>query len=90
MSAGDSALTMPETVSVMEDILAATGVDKFELLGFDACFMGQIEVYGSLYPYSNYMVASEEVIPAYGWSYAAWLGELAMSRKNDHLFRRFG
>lgn len=83
MSAGDSALTMPEIVSAMEDIRAATGVDKFELLGFDACFMGQIEVYGSLYPYSNYMVASEEVIPAYGWSYAAWLADLTQDPAMD-------
>jgi Clostripain family len=79
MSAGDSALTMPEIVSAMEKIRAATGVEKFEVLGFDACFMGQIEVFGSLYPFSNYMVASEEVIPAYGWSYAGWLGELAQN-----------
>ena len=79
MSAGNSALTMPEIVSAMDEIRAATGVDKFEVLGFDACFMGQIEVFGSLYPYSNYMVASEEVIPAYGWSYAGWLGELAQN-----------
>lgn len=83
MSAGESALTMPEIVSAMEDIRSATGVDKLELLGFDACFMGQIEVYGSLYPYSNYMVASEEVIPAYGWSYAAWLGDLAENPAMD-------
>jgi hypothetical protein len=67
----------------MEDIRAATGVDKFELLGFDACFMGQIEVYGSLYPHSNYMVASEEVIPAYGWSYAAWLADLTQNPTMD-------
>lgn len=83
MSAGDSALTMPEIVSAMEDIRAATGLDKFEVLGFDACFMGQIEVFGSLYPFSNYMVASEEVIPAYGWSYAGWLGDLAQNPAMD-------
>jgi hypothetical protein len=45
--------------------------------------MGQIEVFGSLYPYSNYMVASEEVIPGYGWSYAAWLGQLAQNPAVD-------
>ncbi len=78
-SAGDSALSMPEIVSAIESIRQATGVDKFELIGFDACLMGQIEVFGTLYPYSNYMVASEEVIPAYGWSYSGWLGELAQN-----------
>ncbi|HEY5912376.1 MAG TPA: clostripain-related cysteine peptidase, partial [Verrucomicrobiae bacterium] len=50
---------------------------------FDACLMGQIEVFGTLYPYSNYMVAPEEVIPAYGWSYAAWLGQLAQNPTMD-------
>src|SRR5215213_8373497 len=83
MSAGDSALSMPEIVSAIEDIRQATGVDKFELIGFDACLMGQIEVFGTLYPYSNYMVASEEVIPAYGWSYAGWLRELAQDPAMD-------
>lgn len=83
LSAPDSALTMPEIVSAIDEIRQATGVDKFELIGFDACLMGQIEVFGSLYPYSNYMVASEEVIPAYGWSYAAWLGELAQNPGMD-------
>ena len=78
-SAPNSALSMPEIVSAIEEIRQNTGVDKFELIGFDACLMGQIEVFGSLYPYSNYMVASEEVIPAYGWSYAAWLGQLAQN-----------
>ena len=78
-SAPNSALSIPEIVSAIEEIRQNTGVDKFELIGFDACLMGQIEVFGSLYPYSNYMVASEEVIPAYGWSYAAWLGQLAQN-----------
>jgi hypothetical protein len=82
-SAPGSSLTMPEIVSAIEEIRQATGVDKFEMIGFDACLMGQIEVFGTLYPYSNYMVASEEVIPAYGWSYAAWLGQLAQNPTVD-------
>src|SRR5689334_13835608 len=72
-----SDLSIPEIVSSIEQIRQNTGVDKFEMIGFDACLMGQIEVFGSLYPYSNYMVASEEVEPGYGWSYAAWLAQLA-------------
>ena len=72
-----SDLSIPEIVSSVEQIRQNTGIDKFEMIGFDACLMGQIEVFGSLYPYSNYMVASEEVEPGYGWSYAAWLEQLA-------------
>ena len=78
-----SDLSIPEIVSSVEQIRQNTGIDKFELIGFDACLMGQIEVFGSLYPYSNYMVASEEVIPGYGWSYAAWLEQLAQNPAVD-------
>jgi hypothetical protein len=78
-----STLSIPEIVSSIEQVRQNTGLDKFELIGFDACLMGQIEVFGSLYPYSNFMVASEEVIPGYGWSYAAWLGQLAQNPAVD-------
>jgi len=78
-AASYSDLSIPEIVSSIEQIRQNTGIDKFELIGFDACLMGQIEVFGSLYPYSNYMVASEEVEPGYGWSYAAWLAQLAQN-----------
>lgn len=82
-TASYSDLSIPEIVSSIEQIRQSTGIDKFELIGFDACLMGQIEVFGSLYPYSNYMVASEEVEPGYGWSYAAWLEQLAQSPSLD-------
>jgi hypothetical protein len=75
-AASYSELSIPEIVASIETIRQNTGIDKFELIGFDACLMGQIEVFGSLYPYSNYMVASEEVEPGYGWSYSAWLEQL--------------
>ena len=78
-----SELSIPEIVASLEQIRQNTGVDKFELIGFDACLMGQIEVFGSLYPFSNYMVASEEVEPGYGWSYAAWLAQLARNPAMD-------
>jgi hypothetical protein len=78
-----SDLSIPEIVSSMEQIRQNTAVETFELIGFDACLMAQIEVFGSLYPYSNYMVASEEVEPGYGWSYAAWLEQLAANPSID-------
>src|SRR5688572_423721 len=78
-----SDLSIPEIVTSIEQIRQNTGVDKFDMIGFDACLMGQIEIFGSLYPYSNYMVASEEVIPGYGWSYAAWLRQVAQNPTMD-------
>ena len=82
-AASYSDLSIPEIASSIEQIRQNTGIDKFELIGFDACLMAQIEVFAALYPYSNYMVASEEVIPGYGWSYAAWLGQLAQNPTVD-------
>ncbi len=78
-----SALGMAQITNAIEQVQASMGAQKFEIIGFDACLMGMIEVYGSLYPYTNYMVASEEVIPASGWSYAAWLGQLAQNPAMD-------
>lgn len=83
MSSSSTGMSLPEIGTALEQIRQNTGIEKFEMLGFDACLMGQIEVFGSLYPYSNYMIASEEVIPSYGWSYAAWLEQVAQSPAMD-------
>lgn len=43
--------------------------DKFEFAGFDACLMSTIETANVLATYANYMYASEEYEPGYGWDY---------------------
>jgi hypothetical protein len=78
-----SALSMPEIVGAVQQVQQNMGGQKFEFIGFDACLMAMIEVYGELYPYSNFMIASEETIPATGWSYAAWMGQLAQNPTMD-------
>jgi hypothetical protein len=55
---------------------SAAGIDKFEIVGMDACLMSQIEVMAALQPHANYAVASEEVEPSIGWAYASFLGDL--------------
>jgi len=46
-------------------------VHKINLLGFDACFMGNIETLYSIFinNITNYVIASEYYEPAYGWNY---------------------
>ncbi len=78
-----SKLSIAEIADALDLIRQNTGVDKFELFGFDACLMGQVEIFGTFYPVSNYMVASEEVIPDYGWAYAGWLAELVNDPSMD-------
>ena len=50
---------------------------KFDLIGFDACLMQNIEYAYALEPYADYYLASQETEPAYGWFYTAGFGKLA-------------
>jgi len=60
-------------------IRAQTGLDKFELIGLDACLMSHIEVYDALAPHARYAVASQETEPALGWAYTGFLSHLAQN-----------
>ena len=61
---------------VLGQIRTSAGIDKFELIGLDACLMSQMEVYAALAPHARYAVASEETEPALGWAYTAFLSTL--------------
>lgn len=47
-----------------------TGDNKLDFIGFDACLMATIEVADALSPYANYMFASQEPEPGWGWDYS--------------------
>jgi len=70
-SHGDG-LTVPEVAAGLRAGLAATGLDRIDLIGFDACLMGAFEVAAAVTGLADYMVASEEVEPLDGWDYAAF------------------
>jgi len=76
-SAIGNQLYLNELDSALQAIRDRAGVDKFELIGMDACLMGQLEVFTMLEPHARYAVASEETEPALGWAYASFLGALA-------------
>ncbi len=57
--------------------------EKFEFIGFDACLMSTIETANILVPYANYMYASEETEPGYGWDYTAIIDYLNGNPKAD-------
>lgn len=54
-------------------------VDRFDLIGFDACLMGMVEQAWDLRNLADVVVASEELIPGDGWAYDRWLGSLAVN-----------
>ncbi len=53
-----------------------TGIDKFELVGLDACLMSQMEVLDAVAPHAKYAVVSEETEPSLGWAYTSFLNAL--------------
>jgi hypothetical protein len=61
----------------------AAGIDKFEMIGMDACLMAQLETMAALQPHARYAVASEETEPALGWAYASFLGDLVTNPDMD-------
>ena len=76
-SALGSALYLNELDDALTEIRQRAGIDKFELIGMDACLMSHAEVFAALAPHANYAVASQETEPALGWAYTSFLDELA-------------
>ena len=65
-------MLLNELDSALQTIRDRAGIDKFELIGLDACLMGQLEVLSALQPHARYAVTSEETEPALGWAYASF------------------
>ena len=64
-------LNLWEIRDAMTDALAAqTLVDKFDIIGFDVCLLGEIETGYALKDFTDYVVASETTEPGPGWDYA--------------------
>ena len=80
IAAGLGNLTYLEDLDeALGEIRAQTGLDKFELIGMDACLMSHIEVYDALAPHARYAVASQETEPALGWAYTGFLSQLVQN-----------
>ena len=66
------------TLEIKEILQSVTnnGVNKFEHVGFDACFMQMVEIGYEIRNYAKYMTASEASEPLDGWEYDLTLEEL--------------
>lgn len=63
-------------VSEIADAIGKSGA-KFDVIGFDACLMQELEIAYELEPYADYFLASEETEGGYGWYYTDGFGRLA-------------
>lgn len=61
-------LTLDE-LSLALSTISEKHQSKLEVIGFDACLMATLETAAVCAPYANYLIASEETEPSYGWDY---------------------
>jgi hypothetical protein len=79
---GDEIYLM-ELDQALEQALAQTGLEKFELIGMDACLMSHLEVLSTLAPHGRYAVTSQETEPSLGWAYTSFLQDLVDQPQMD-------
>ena len=70
------ALYTYEIDNALGEIRQKTGLEAFEIVGMDACLMGDVEVLAALAPHARYAVVSQEIEPALGWAYSSFLQAL--------------
>ena len=66
--AADDGLSLPEMATAMEQTRYHGGT-KIDVVGFDACLMGSVEIADVWAPYAKWMVASEESEASGGWDW---------------------
>ena len=71
----DSASDYLDLLELQEGLALASA--DLALIGFDACLMGQLELFTAIAPYARVGVASAELTPGRGWPYTAILNQLA-------------
>ena len=76
-------LTLPDLRTGIETALAATSLDKLDIIAFDACLMGQLDVFQTLHPLADFAVGSQELTPGQGWDYSLLLSALATDPQID-------
>jgi Clostripain family len=65
-------LDLAEITDAISTGLDRAGVDKLDLLGFDACLMANFEVASAVAPLADRLVASQELEPGHGWDYGSF------------------
>ena len=74
--ADNTTLTLSEIRAGLKDA-GIEGGKRFSFIGFDACLMATLETAVSLVPYTDYLVASQELEPGKGWNYKSILNSLS-------------
>ncbi len=68
-------LSIKEVAAALKSV-TCSGDCPLDIVGFDACFMGMVEVDYEILPFAHYRVGSEEYEPGDGWDYVKFLAFL--------------
>src|SRR4051812_43544541 len=82
-SSDSDLITLPELAGALANVQKNTGVQKLDLIGFDACLMGQIDVLQAVAPFGQVAIGSADLEPGEGWAWNAWLKDLATKPVED-------
>lgn len=74
---GLDSLSMSELKNAFASSFPNVGSPVFDIVGFDACLMANIDTAHIVSPYASYMIASQELEPGNGWQYSGVLKSLA-------------
>ncbi len=70
-SGGEAMMSIDGVQSGLQQIVDNTGIDKIDMVIWDACLMGEYEIAEAMRPVADYMIASEEVVPGHSLDYRA-------------------
>lgn len=79
----DDMLYLNELDDALTRVEDQTGIGRLDMIGFDACLMGSLEVLDTMAPHAQYAVVSQETEPSMGWAYTAFLEKLTADPKQD-------
>jgi hypothetical protein len=77
---GNNILHTYDFINVMKSINL-----KFNMIGFDTCLNGSLEVGKATHQFANYLVASEETEPGHGWNYTSVIKSLSKTNNSIEL-----
>ena len=73
------AASVNDTMSLAQMVTAIkdSPVKRFDIIDFDACLMGSVEVAAAFADCADYLILSPETEPGFGQDYTAWMNALA-------------
>lgn len=77
----DDSLTLLEMQTALKDS-PFSGENKLSWVGFDACLMSSVELACIWQDHAEYLIASQEIEPSFGWNYS-FLSQLGQKNAKD-------